>query len=378
MPFVVFTREHSFFANCGETLESIISEPMSPIEISANGISNVIRKMKLSSASRTDNINSKILKNTQLIISTAFQLLFSQSLSQGQVPSDWKLGKITPLFKNGKKVSPYNYRPISLTSVPSKIMEHILFTNIINHLEQHNFIHPSQHGFRKGLSCETQLAAFIHDLHTNLDRNIQTDAIFLDFEKAFDKVPHHRLMTKLSLLNLDPFVLSWINNFLTDRKQFVVINTARSQISPVLSGVPQGTVLGPLLFLIYINDLPRCISNNIRLFADDCVIYATISSHEDQIALQTDLTAVKNWCHKWQMSLNISKCRSVSFHRRTNPLVYNYTLHNSFLQLASSYKYLGIHISSDLSWTLHINHVISTARRSLGYIQRTLKFAPAT
>lgn len=139
----------------------------------------------------------------------------------------------------------------------------------------------------------------------------------------------------------------------------------------------EGTVLGPLLLLIYINNLPRCITNKIRLFADDCVIYATITNHADQVTLQSDLTAIQNWCHKWQMSLNISKCKSISFQRRTNPFSYNYSLGGCFLQSTNSYKYLGVHITSDLSWSLHINHVVSAASRSLGYLQRTLKFAPS-
>lgn len=347
-----------------------------PILTTPTGILNIINNMKLLPSTGPDEINSKILKNIKVHVSAIFTLLFTQSLSSSCVPIKWKLGKIVPTFKSGNRSSPLNYRPISITSVPSKIMEHIIFTHIINHLERNNFLSISQHGFRKGLSCETQLAAFTHDLHVNLDSNIQTDVIFLDFEKAFDKVPHRRLMYKLSLLNLDSFVFNWIENFLRTRKQFVVVNAAQSNTTPVLSGVPQGTVLGPLLFLIYINDLPSDITNNIRLFADDCVLYAKITCNQDQLTLQSDLITIANWCKSWQMSLNVSKCKLMSFSRRASPLTFNYTLSGSSLQSTKSYKYLGVHIKNDLSWTVHINKLIASASKSLGYLQRTMKLAP--
>lgn len=333
--------------------------------------------MKLSSATGPDEINSKILKNAKEPVSTMLALLFAQSLASSIIPIKWKLGKIVPTFKSGNRTSPLNYRPISITSVPSKILEHVIFSHIINHLERHHFLSNSQHGFRKGLSCETQLSSFTHDLHVNLDSNIQTDVIFLDFEKAFDKVPHHRLMHKLSLLNLDPLVFNWIENFLLRRKQFVVLNGAQSNTAPVLSGVPQGTVLGPLLFLIYVNDLPSHITNNIRLFADDCVLYARITCKQDQLNLQADLIRIENWCKNWQMSLNVSKCKLMSFSRRACPLVNNYTLSGSSLQSTKVYKYLGVHITHDLSWTTHVNKLIASTTRSLGYLQRTMKLAPS-
>lgn len=164
-------------------------------------------------------------------------------------------------------------------------MEHIIYTHIASFLKSAKFFHPNQHGFQKGLSCDTQLALFLSDINSKLDINVPVDAIFIDFEKAFDKVPHKRLLSKLSHLNLDEHVFAWLSNFLTNRQQFVYANNSSSSLSPVLSGVPQGTVLGPLLFLIYINDLPDNISSSIRLFADDCVIYRPIINPSDNVAL---------------------------------------------------------------------------------------------
>lgn len=265
---------------------------MSAITFCENGISSIIENIKLSSSAGMDEINSKILKNTKHNVSLYLTLIFSQSLSSGVIPDDWRTGKVVPVFKSGSRNSPLNYRPISLTSVPCKIMEHVIYSHIINFLDSNHFFHPSQHGFRRGLSCETQLAVFLHDIHTNLDGNVQTDAIFLDYAKAFDKVPHQRLLAKLSQLNLHPTVLTWITEFLTNRSQYVVINNHLSTPVSVTSGVPQGSVLGPLLFLIYINDLPLHVSCNIRMFADDCVIYRAVINTPDQLTLQSDLANI--------------------------------------------------------------------------------------
>lgn len=303
-------------------------------------------------------------------------LIFQESLNSASIPHDWQVGKVIPVFKKGSRSSPSNYRPISITSVSCKIMEHILYSHIANFLTSVNFFHPSQHGFRKNYSCDTQLALFLHDLHLNLDRNIPTDTIFLDFEKAFDKVPHGRLLIKLSRLNIHPCVLSWIRGFLTNREQFVYANSHSSSLTPVLSGVPQGTVLGPLLFLIYINDLPCNISSHIRLFADDCVVYRAVTNPSDHLALQNDLSRIQNWCTTWLMSLNVAKTVLMSIHRRRNYVIPNYSINNTQIATTDSFKYLGVYISRDLTWTCHVNHIINSANRTLGYLRRNLFLAP--
>lgn len=346
---------------------------MSSITFSPHGISNVIDSLKLTSASGVDYINAKILKNTKHLSSIILSHIFQQSLSTGCVPQDWKIGKIVPV---PKKASDNAFRPISLTCVCSKVMEHIIYTHVACFLKSVNFFHPNQHGFQKGLSCDTQLALFLSDINSNLDANTPVDAIFLDFEKAFDKVPHKRLLLKLSHLNLDAHVFAWISNFLTNRQQFVYANDNSSSLSPVLSGVPQGTVLGPLLFLLYINDLPVDISSCIRLFADDCVIYRPIVDLSDNTALHQDLRKIDEWCKKWLMVINVNKTFLMSFHRRQSYSTYNYSLNGSVISSVSSTKYLGVHISRDISWSSHINRITNDANRTLGYLRRNLNLAP--
>ena len=201
---------------------------------------------------------------------------------------------------------------------------------------------------------------------------------FLISKKAFDKVSHRHLLLKLSCLNLDPSVLNWIREFLTHRRQFVVANSCKSPLSHVHSGVPQGTVLGPLLFSIYINDLPRNINSNIRLFADDCVLYHPITNVLHSSILQSDLNTIQEWCKDWLMSLNINKTFVMTFHRRKDYIANTYTLHNHPVAAANTTKYLGVHISSDLTWSLHIISITNSANRVLGYLRRNLASAPAS
>ena len=185
---------------------------------------------------------------------------------------------MVPIFKKGDRLQPINYRPISLTSITCKMLEHIITSNIMQHLDSHNILHDAQHGFRKHRSTETQLIQLIDNLAHNIDNRIQTDAILLDFQKAFDKVPHHRLLYKLKYYGISPQALNWVHSFLTNRTQQVLLEGNMSSSINVTSGVPQGSVLGPLLFLIYINDLPDYIQNNstVKLFADDTIIYHPI------------------------------------------------------------------------------------------------------
>ena len=196
---------------------------------------------------------------------------------------------MTPIFKKGNRSCPANYQPISLTSIRCKICEHIIVSQTMRHLDAHSILVDQQHGFRCRRSCETQLIIMTHDLAEILNRKSQEDIAVLDFAKAFDKVPHHRLLRKLRHYNIDSNVIGWIASFLSNRTQKVVVDSYESSVAPVLSGVPQGTVLGPLLFLIFINDISANLSSTIRLFADDCLVYRKIKSTTHCDALQEDL-----------------------------------------------------------------------------------------
>ena len=217
----------------------------------------------------------------------------------------------------------------------------------------------------------------------NRDEKKQTDMVVLDFSKAFDTVPHTRLLSKLKHYGITGNLLEWISNFLKQRDQRVVIDGKCSDWTHVDSGVPQGTVLGPLLFLLYINDMPKCISigSSIRLFADDCILYRTIRTIQDQLTLQKDLDKLKEWADKWGMKFNPSKCEVMRINHAKNDskrIERYYTLCNQVLKQVDKTKYLGVIISEDLSWDNHVDYITSKANRALGMLRRNIKECPST
>ena len=210
-------------------------------------------------------LHSNGSEELRIEIAPVIQLIFEKSLATGKLPSDWTKANVTPIFKKGEKSDPSNYRPISLTCILCKVMEHIIASNLTAHLNKHNILYDLQHGFRQKRSCETQLLQLVEDLGRQLIAGKRIDLVLLDFSKAFDKVNHLKLLFKLSQHGVKGKTLNWIRAFLLGRTQAVVLEGERSAEAPVTSGVPQGSVLGPLLFLLYINDLPQDIQSQVRL-----------------------------------------------------------------------------------------------------------------
>ncbi len=245
----------------------------------------------------------------------------------------------------------------------------------MNHLEAHGILTDYQHGFRAGRSCETQLIITVHDLLMAADVGDRVDIAFLDFSKAFDTVPHKRLLSKLDHYGVRGDMKTWIGSFLQHRTQQVVIEGSKSDQCTVDSGVPQGSVMGPILFLVFINDLPSNVrESTCRLFADDCLLYRKINSVEDANAMQRDLTALEQWTKKWGMSFNASKCYIVSTAKTGAP--YHYQLNDQILTHQISNPYLGVEIQDDLTFTIHISKITKKASSKLGFIRRNLKGCP--
>ena len=203
---------------------------------------------------------------------------------------------VAPVFKKGDRHSPANYRPISLTCVCAKLLEHIICKQIMSHFSEDKILTPVQ-----------QLIT-TDEFIQNFESKTQTDVVVLDFSKAFDVVPHQRIFHKLDHYGIRGTTLNCIQNFLTNRTQKVVVDGSSSESARVRSAVPQGTVLGPLLFLTYINDLPSMVSSHVRLFADDCLLYRPIKCRADQEQLQRDLSALQDWADRWEMCFKPSKC----------------------------------------------------------------------
>ena len=262
---------------------------------------------------------------------------------------------------------------MSLTSVPCKILEHIITSAIAHHLETNNILCPEQHGFRKSRSCETQLLDLTGELFETVENGQQADIVVLDFAKAFDKVSHSLLTHKLSSYGVRGKVNAWIQSFLEDRKQAVLVNGEKSDMVAVRSGVPQGSVIGPLLFLAYINDLPQQLKSPARLFADDTLVYRLSASEEDQNALQDDLLQLEKWEKCWDMEFHPAKCVVLHATKKRATKAKLYSLHGQTLKSVSSAKYLGVTLASDLCWDNHITNICSKANRTLGFLRRNLK-----
>ena len=216
-------------------------------------------------------------------------------MTKSAVPHDWRNANVTPLFKEGKRTIPQNYRPVSLTSQVSKLMESIIRDCIIEHLKEHKLVKGSQHGFVSGKSCLTNLLLFLEEVTQYIDKGYPVDVIYLDFAKAFDKVPHQRLLLKMKAHGITGDVCNWIEAWLKNRQQRVVVNGCKSSWTPVLSGVPQGSVLGPTLFVIYINDIEDSIASRVLKFADDTKLIKKVATTEEAFTLQDDLHKMFEW-----------------------------------------------------------------------------------
>ena len=342
---------------------------MSAITISREGVLKQLMRLKTTKAQGPDGLHPRVLKEAADCLCGPLTLLFQQSLDTGAVPGDWKRAAVCPIYKKGDRSDPANYRPVSLTCILSKVMEHIITSSLMRHADNTGWLVDEQHGFRAGRSCETQLVELTGDISRAMDKGTQVDAIVLDFSKAFDKVNHHLLVKKLASAGVDPLVCRWIESFLSDRTQKVVIESEESEEVKVTSGVPQGSVIGPALFLYYINDLPRRVKSKVRLFADDTIIYA---DSRDHVQLQQDLLALEKWERDWCMEFHPKKCNLISFTLKKQPTHTSYSLHGHTLERVRNVKYLGVTLQDDLRWHAHTDNLCSKAYSRVGFIRRAI------
>ena len=350
---------------------------MNDIAVSKDGVIKLLKGLNPSKALGPDELHPRVLKELATELGPVFAHLFQQSIDTGEIPKEWSLANICPLFKKSDRSLACNYRPVSLTCVPCKLLEHIVCSNIMAHLDEYKLLSDRQHAFRKGHSCETQLTTVINDWAKILDNRGQVDTFILDFEKAFDTPPHELLKSKLFRYGIGGKTLKWIDSFLCFRQQRVVVNGVKSDWAPVLSGVPQGTVLGPLLFSLYINDISSDIESEIRLFADDCVCYRAIKDEKDTMKLQRDIDRLGSWARKWGMRFQPVKCNMMQLTRKRIKKIHaSYTLEGTNLENVESIKYLGVTITSDLRWNTHVSNVCTKANRTLGFLRRNLYSCP--
>jgi len=347
--------------------------------VTQEDIYNRLARLKTDKSPGPDQLHPRILYETRDVIAYPLFLIFSKSLETGRLPGDWKLAEVTAIYKKGPKHERSNYRPVSLTSVCCKILESLIRDHMMNYLLDNKLLSTKQYGFIKNRSTSLQLLQIMDKWTEYLESGGQVDVMYSDFEKAFDKIPHKRLISKLISYGFNSTLINWIQDFLQSRKFRVRVNSSFSLWDAVTSGIPQGSVLGPLLFIIYINDLVECCESNceIYLFADDAKLFRHIVSPNDHCLLQKGIDALQHWSQQWLLKLNISKCNIVSFGRSVDKsYVYSISHNNQNVSLErkESFKDLGVILDEKLTFRDHIHDKINKAYSMLGIIKRNFKY----
>ena len=369
----VFTKEDTdnipiFKSQCDNVIENF--------NINSSDMAKALKSLKINKSPGPDGIHPRLLKELAVEISIPLTFIFNKSIKDGTIPSKWKVAEVRPIFKKGNKTNPGNYRPVSLTSVVCKVFESFIRDKLFKHLVDNNLLSNDQFGFCEGRSCVLQLLNTLFDWLCQIDNNNSVDAIYLDFRKAFDSVPHERLLTKLHGYGVRGNIFNWVKDFLTGRTQHVSINDKQSSSTNVSSGVPQGSVLGPTLFIYFINDLPTVVTTLIKIFADDTKAYNRITNFKDHEELQFTIERLVEWSNTWQLKFNGGKCKVL--HIGKNNPKYNYTILEDGirkdLEETTCEKDLGISIDPLLEFEQHINNIVKKARSISGLIIRTITF----
>jgi hypothetical protein len=344
-------------------------EKLNEIKIDSIMVFNKLARLKEGKAPGDDGFVPLFLKQVASEICYPLAEIFNSSLKEGVVPLDWRIANVTPIYKKGSRQEPGNYRPISLTSQIGKLLESIIRDEIVIHLRERKLIGDTQHGFTQKRSCLTNLLEFMEIITQYVDDGHPVDVIYLDFQKAFDKVPHARLIKKVKAHGINGKILTWIEAWLSGRLQRVVLNGSKSDWTEVMSGVPQGSVLGPLLFVIFINDIDDNIVNEILKFADDTKLLGAVSTKEEVDELRKDLHKLFCWSQEWQMLFNVAKCGVV--HIGHNNPKENYTLGGIQIDTLHEERDLGVIIDESLKCRKQCAKAVNAANATLGMIKRS-------
>ena len=360
----VYVKETPAFQEPHQTFDGTIES----IQVTAEDVLSHLQALDANSAMGPDFIHPLVLKNCSEVLSHPLNVIFCRSLAEGVVPSAWKRSTVVPLFKKGARYDPLNYRPVSLTSVCCKTMERIITKQLYEYLESNGIISDHQFGFRPGRSVMEQLLLVYEDISYNMDSGQSVDLVLFDYSKAFDVVCHSILIQKLKLLGVDGQLLSWISSFLSDRVMQVCVHGHTSSTRNVCSGVPQGSVLGPLLFLVYINFVGSKLSCTYKIFADDMKLFASVvrnpvSLHPStDFSLQHDIDVLFKTSLSWGLHMNKAKCAVLRFSRRfrdqSQPL---YMLDGTQLPVHHSQRDLGVLVDDSLKFHEHIATVTHRA-----------------
>ena len=353
----------------------VVHSYFSSLQLTPSEVETVLKSLPIGKAAGPDGINNRILRELAVELSVPFCSLFNQSLRTGNFPACWKVSHVCPIHKNGDRSVPSNYRPVSLLCTPEKSFERAVFKHFYNHLHNNNILTSLQSGFIPGDSTVNQLTYLYNTFCQALDSGKEVRVVFCDVSKAFDRVWHEGLLLKLEAAGITGNLLTWFRSYLTDRRQRVVLPGVQSNWNNIRAGVPQGSILGPLLFLLFINDIVVDIGSNIRLFADDTSLYMVVDNPDTAAELlNLDINKIMTWAKKWLVTFNPVKTESLLITRKLNrPIHPPLLMENQQITETDSHKHLGIYLSSDCTWHKHIDFVKEKAWKRIN-IMRKLKF----
>ena len=352
---------------------------LSTITVTREEVKKKLVQLKIDKSQGPDKIHPRLLKELAHELSDPLTKIFNTSLKQGRLPTIWKRAQVTAIFKKGSRKEPCNYRPVSLTCIACKVLEPIIRDHLMDHLKRNKLFSNRQYRFIGGRSTGLQMLKVLDKWTEIMDRGGEIDVIYLDFMKAFDTVPYRRLISKLASYGIQGEVLGWIKAFLCDRRQRVAVRGAFSDWLAVLSGIPQGSVLGPFLFVLYINDLPDNIRSEVFMFADDTKVFREIRDDTDRATLQADLDELQTWSTKWLLKFHPDKCKTMTVTRKKESEARSYAMKKKVdgaemehvLTKVDSEKDLGIKVDAKLSFEQHINDKVNKANQMMGLMRRS-------
>ena len=347
------------------------------LHVSEAAVRAALAMVSPNKACGTDNISARVIIECADELVVPLTKICNMSVRSGVFPERWRQANIIPLFKKGDKKEPSNYRSISLLPLFGKILERVVFAELFKHVSP--VLSQQQHGFIPRRSCSTNLSVYLKHAWEAMSDGYQTDVIYTDYSAAFQSVNHSLLIHKLKhSYHLKDFALNWFVSYLSDRRQRVIVNGKASDWKPVTSGVPEGSLLAPLLFSMFINDLPDQVNSGCLLYADDVNIFRKISSPADGLSLQRDLNQLSAWSVRWGLTLNPAKCKSFTMTLRRAPVQTKYFITGTELEHVSKIRDLGVTLDTKLTFAPHVTDIVSRANRALGLLIRSFQVGTRT
>ena len=363
-----FTESSEYVDSENTDVDENGHEPTQLVQLNEDKICKAIKKLKNKFTAGPDGIPSFLIKDCASVLAKPLLILFNLALNSNTFPELWKNSKIIPVFKKDNRTDIKNYRPITIINNFSKVFEFALYEELHIHINEQ--ICSNQHGFVTGRSTISNLVCVTQFISEVLDGNGQVDVIYTDFSKAFDRLDHGILLRKLSAFGFNRDLVQFCSSYLKCRNQYVQYRGHKSESIICTSGVPQGSVLGPLFFILFINDIVLGVNCYCLLYADDLKLYLAIKDESDCLLLQADLDLINDWCTSNFLPLNAAKCNTVTYTRKLNPMQYEYAINRIHLNKLEVFKDLGIIFDSKLTFNQHINVIVSSAYKTLGFIIR--------